>query len=163
MDDIVINTAMEKLLHKKFFWRNKVETQRILSIISHDMSKLIYRMEGNQYWLAMDNRKLTIEDIEHAYGDLVAYEWSCNEIYIEPEFIKNNFREAIPFAFQAVKETLIKKYPKEKFFIALSAQKGQYANISIHFHLYRENVFYLDLDIENYTQPTLYKIIDPSM
>ena len=163
MNDIVLNKAMKKLLNRAAFFSKKMQADKIESIISANMLRLKHYSEGDQYWIVMDNRKVTLTDIERVYSDLVGYEWTCNEIYIEAKFFKRNYRETILIMLTKMKDFLSQQYPNESFFIGISAQQGQYANIKAHFHLFRKNQFYLDLNIENYTQPTLYEIFTPSM
>lgn len=154
------NKSMKKVLRKRGNLFNRVDFDGLYSRIAHNLSRLKYCNDDSQHWIVADKRKLNMEDIEHYYGDLVGYEWTCNEIYLEGKLFNKNFKYTVPFVLDTVKKILSESYPNEKFFINVGAQAGRLSNIYIHFHLYRENCYYIDTNIENYLDACMYEIVD---
>lgn len=154
------NKHMQKILKKRGNLFKRVDFDRLQARIAYDLSQLKYRADDSQHWIVADRCKPNMEDIERRYGDLVGYEWSCNELYYEGELFNQNFKDTVPFVLDTVKKILSESYPNEKFFICVDAQTGRLSNITIHFHLHRENCYYIDRNVENYLDACSYEIVD---
>jgi hypothetical protein len=105
--------------------------------------------------------KINIEKVIQIYGNLTAYECSCNEIRINDyiQYTEGDGRCILKFALLLQKNWIAKirkEYPSCKFCFVLSYD-GEFA--TLRFHKIRENEsFFLTDDLESYTEEGILEV-----
>lgn len=95
---------------------------------------------------------------EKLFKDFTGYECFCNELYFNNKLLLNNKKPTIEMVLYWLKKELSAKYNK-KFCIIVAVDDGEFENITVFFHTYRQNEFYVG-DLAGYEQPVLYSIVD---
>ncbi len=96
-----------------------------------------------------------IQSIIEKYQDLTGFEHSCNETYI-PVQKREDLGNAVVLLWKYLTDGLIGKFPGKHFCVIISADLGEYAGITAHYHQLRDGEFILNENLEGYDQPVLY-------
>jgi len=167
---IQMNASMKKLAQRKsifgFLHSNNCE---ISSTVINFISNLKLYREDNQKWLSLAKSPLMYDehqsfdwkydDIISSFGGLTYYECESNEIFFDKKDIKGRFWESIRFILSEMENYLMQFFSNNIFCIIISVQFGKMANINVKIHMLRDGEFYLDKDLDNYSQPVLYEIL----
>lgn len=95
-----------------------------------------------------------------AFDDLTAYECFCNELFFDSRLLLSDKRHTIHTIISVLKKELSKKFRQKRFCVIVSLDNDEPENITVQFHLYRDNKLFIEESVEEYVTPVLYTFFD---
>ena len=133
-----------------------IQRLKIKICIGKFVSRLHLFRDQEQKWVVDDKGRYRYCDIITLYKTLTSYEWECNEMCFFTSIISYRL---IEFALNCIEKHLKKNFVNTSFIVTVIVQEGQYSNINVRLNIYRKNELYLGDDLNQFTEPILYRKI----
>ncbi len=153
-----MNEAMKSLINQKHPLRiQHPNYEEMASEIADFIQKLALHRQDEKTWIVPVSEPY--RKIQHKFQTLTEYECYCNELYFGKTIIMELFSEAVRYILDKTTRELLGAFPELRFVIWISAQYGEYANITVKIHLYRREEFEYNQSLEGFAQPVLYEVL----